>query len=136
MLVKINDDGTKVYVSFHHVTQGPDKRTICIITQTNVGDEGETILASGVARCSQKDLYSKETGRLLSMTRALSSFVKSFRAQIWEAYWHRGQNAEAEFVAAYVPDAENYSAAEAQQIAERRDETAAQNLLASVQGTM
>lgn len=46
------------------------------------------LVSSGEAQCSKKDMFSKETGRKVSLKRALesSSFTKEERAAVWEDY--------------------------------------------------
>lgn len=41
---------------------------------------------SGTARCAVSDKFSRNTGRKLSLTRAIASFPRGDRRLIWEAY--------------------------------------------------
>lgn len=132
MLVKINEDGSKVSIGFQHVTKGKDKRTVCrIFTILPTGEK--VLLNDGVARCSMQDVFSKETGRLLALTRALRPMTKEFRTQAWEAYWNRGRNYEQEFISAYIPDTEGLSHADALAMAHVMDNNAASTLAQSIE---
>ncbi len=88
MLVRINEDGSRVSIVFKHVTQGKNRKTVCKIIK-QAGEDME-VLSGGAARCSKQDSFSKEFGRMLSLTRALCLFDKEFRTEAWEAYWARG----------------------------------------------
>lgn len=134
MLIQINDTGTRLTMGFRHVTRGKDKKTICEIRE--LSDHMSVVLASGLARCSQSDVFSKETGRMLSLTRALESFPKPFRSLAWDTYWNRARysTAETDFVAAYVPEAGDMTAKEATALAEYMDKQAADALKQDFEG--
>ena len=63
--------------------------TTCIITPEDEQEDAIGIL--GVAWCSTQDIFEKETGRKVSLTRALERWglARTERAQIWEAYHGR-----------------------------------------------
>lgn len=54
--------------------------------------EAKEHLYSGTARCSKKDNFCRETGRKISLARAMKDFNKELRKQIWEAYLGRKNN--------------------------------------------
>lgn len=61
--------------------------TTCIII-----DEDGYILAVGEAKCSESDQFCRETGRKVSLTRALEDrelFPLEARRAIWTQYLHR-----------------------------------------------
>jgi len=81
---------------------GEPKTAHCKIL--TVGANGETLLvASGVAKCSKKEKFNSETGRKISLTRALSELFpnsselskegnknqKQLRAKFWASYHSR-----------------------------------------------
>lgn len=132
MLVCNNQDGSSFYIAFRHVTQGKNRRTICRIIR-RLPDGSEVLRSVAMARCSRKDAYSKETGRLLSLERALHAFDKPFRTMAWAAYWNRGRVDEQEFINAYV-NAEDLGHEEALALANALDAQAAITLMASVSG--
>ena len=43
--------------------------------------------AIGIARCNPIDVFSKKTGRVKSLTRALIDFPRETRKAVWAAYW-------------------------------------------------
>lgn len=89
MIVKLQDDTFQV--KWQHFT----KMTVCNIfklsTSNNITFPTPQIIAVGYAICSEKDNYSKEIGRKISLTRALKSceFPKSDRKYIWDKYFSR-----------------------------------------------
>ena len=54
----------------------------------NVSNEKETILGSGTSTCSKEDNFCYDTGRKISLARALkqSNLSKKERNEIWEGY--------------------------------------------------
>lgn len=69
--------------------------TSCVLLLEPERDgEGRRILGTGVAKCSQKDVFDKERGRKLALTRALAvafpyEVGKPLRTAIWAAYHGR-----------------------------------------------
>ena len=55
-------------------------------------EKGPAVIAITQAWCSVKDQYSKETGRKVSLTRALHHLKldKKQRTDVWHAYFNRG----------------------------------------------
>ncbi len=62
--------------------------TRCAITNL----DNASVFIVGLAFCSVKDTFSKETGRKVSLTKALESFSKEFRTLVWRAYFNRKKN--------------------------------------------
>lgn len=62
--------------------------TFCIIEQHVVGDEWIQV-REAVARRHPEDPYCKETGRKISLTRALADSPRAMRATFWKAYFDR-----------------------------------------------
>lgn len=97
----VEHKGTKYRVSFSHERNDLDPtsehgaETYCYIRELNPdGRQESKLLASGCARCSQEDQFCKETGRTLSLRRALSSkwnfhLDRGFRTAVWHAYFDR-----------------------------------------------
>lgn len=83
MILFVN--GAKYFVKFHHntVAKGTSVRgTVCTISKEN-GD----IINDGVATVHPKDHnYDKEKGRQISLSRAISTWDKSSRTEVWNAY--------------------------------------------------
>ena len=92
MLVDLpNYDDTKLKISWRHSPQDGNGITTCTLDQLKDGESVDKIEAKAV--CSVKDQYNKETGRKVSLTRALTlkPWPREERAKIWEAYFARKQ---------------------------------------------
>ena len=75
---KLLSNGQNVFIGVQHTTtklheDGADLRC----TKTWVEDENKVILASGVAVCSPKDIFSKKQGRKYAM-RKLNASLKQY----------------------------------------------------------
>ena len=57
------------------------RATTCVI-YNSAGDS----VASGSANVHPKDVFNREKGRRISLSRAMSSWDKEVRAQVWEEY--------------------------------------------------
>jgi len=81
--MEININNKKVKIEFRHSNH---KITICNI----ITPEKSFV---GVAEVSPKDQFCKETGRKVSLTKALniSNFSREDRKQIWETYRNWGK---------------------------------------------
>ncbi len=80
--------GGDVYsVGWHHCREGKKKGTVCTV-ELKTG-ETWTIVAVGGAKLHTYDRFEKETGRRLSLTRAIERFSRAERTAFWEAYWGR-----------------------------------------------
>lgn len=67
-------------ISFRH--DRDNNQTICEVVDTTT----DRLVNTGVAKCSHRDNFCKETGRRVSLGRAVKAFSKSRRAAIWEEY--------------------------------------------------
>lgn len=83
MIVQV---GNKRYAIKWHHERGA-KGSSCTIEEM-VG-ETRVFVGTGVALCSVKDQFCKETGRRVSLARAIKEFKRTERAQIWQAYWRQ-----------------------------------------------
>lgn len=56
-------------------------------THCSVLYENDRQKAHGIAKCSSKDQFNKNTGRKVALTNAIKSFRKEARQQFWEGYF-------------------------------------------------
>ena len=69
--------------------------TVCNINQYT-SEKGKMIeVGGGCAQCSRSDQYCKETGRKVSLAKALKAikFTRGERAEFWKAYFNRDAKA-------------------------------------------
>jgi hypothetical protein len=66
----------------HHVTT-------CRLQVKANGHWGDTAFV-GVAKTHEKDRFVKETGRRVSLVRAIKHLNRETRTRAWAAYWQRG----------------------------------------------
>ena len=77
-----NDGDTSSKLSSNKVPNTPlERATICIIF-----DEDGVELTSGVTNVHPTDNFCKEKGRQISLKRAMNTWKKEVRAQVWEEY--------------------------------------------------
>jgi len=62
------------------------ERTYCTLKKLNEDGLILTISRRGVAKCSGRDQFSKNTGRKVSLKRAIKDFKQWERRKFWEAY--------------------------------------------------
>lgn len=86
MIVNLN--GTQYSVRFRHTQDESNRHTECKILQPIEGKEMPGFISIGYARCHPKDNFSKETGRQLSLKKALDdgNFSKEDRTTFWSEY--------------------------------------------------
>lgn len=90
-MLKTRIEGKEVRIGFYHsqepgwFVKGKPVRGYTVCT---VKVEGEEDL-SGEALCSAQDVFNKEVGRKISLSRAIQGFPRETRKQIWEAYFGR-----------------------------------------------
>ena len=92
----INIDGRNYSFKFFHKNDQPvstsklskkveqtpiERATTCII----FNEEGVEV-SSGVANVHPKDNFNKEKGRQISLARAIKTWDKEYRSQIWDEY--------------------------------------------------
>lgn len=79
----INIDNTPAAVRWRY---DRDKRhTICTVMPV----ETNKFVLVGTAKRAENDKFCKETGRKISLARAIASLPKPTRAEIWLAYFRR-----------------------------------------------
>ena len=94
--MKINIDGRDYSFKFYHKNDQPasngklskkvedtpiERATTCIIFNEQ-GDE----VASGTANVHPHDNFCKEKGRKISLARAIKTWDKEYRSQVWDEY--------------------------------------------------
>ena len=101
--MKINIDGRNYSFKFYHKNDGDtqgkqpiqpvtklsrkvffasvERVTICIV----FNEAGEEV-TSGTANVHPKDNFCKEKGRQIALTRAMATWDKPYRTQVWEEY--------------------------------------------------
>jgi len=87
------------YIKWHHFRkEWIGLREMNALTECLVEDH--TIdpprVLEGEAYCSRLDNFNKETGRKLSLKRAIAKFPKTIRREIWNAYLNRTKQQEKE----------------------------------------
>ena len=78
MLVKNVEDYGDMIVKWRY----DDLATICFVRKNTEA------IATGWAVCNRTDNFCKDTGRKLSLTRALSGFPRTMRKQFWNEYFN------------------------------------------------
>jgi len=61
-------------------------------THCYLRDNDGKMVSLGIAKCGKKDNFCKETGRKISLTRAIKEFPKEIRRDFWKCYLNRGRN--------------------------------------------
>jgi hypothetical protein len=89
-----SDSGIRTYDVFweHGIA---DRETKCTINMyTHIRGEFNHII-NGLAECSVRDQYCKETGRKVSLAKALKAvkFTRDERTEFWKAYFNRDAKA-------------------------------------------
>jgi hypothetical protein len=86
----------KLRFRFFHVREEKSyysAKTICVVEKIyEEWDNNWRPIAQGIARCSKGDVFSRATGRKLSLERALLSAnlkEKEVRKQIWKTYFSK-----------------------------------------------
>ena len=86
---------SKLRFRFTHVSGGErwKKVTLCHIENKLINENDWLPVVMGIACCSKEDSFSRETGRKLSLTRALKKskmlIKKDTRTKIWETYFSK-----------------------------------------------
>jgi len=70
-----------------------ERYTLCRVLIKPEGDttKPSLVYAQGQADCHPNDMYCYETGRKLSLERALEGHPKTFRTAVWTCYLNRKQ---------------------------------------------
>ena len=79
--MKINIDGRDYSFKFQHNTTGEERGTVCRIFN-EVGDQ----VTYGVSNVHPQDNFCKEKGRKIALSRAIKSWDKAYREQVWNEY--------------------------------------------------
>jgi hypothetical protein len=96
--IQLNETETEIRLNFQHkqfnhlekmdksASQHPRLKGI---TECYLLKEDNSIVGVGNSSCTINDCFCKETGRKISLARAVSTLPKSERKKIWEAYRNR-----------------------------------------------
>lgn len=79
--MKINIDGRDYSFKFQHNTTGKERGTVC-----RVFNEAGNQVIYGVSNVHPKDNFCKEKGRKIALSRAIKSWDKVYREQVWNEY--------------------------------------------------
>ena len=79
--MKINIDGRDYSFKFQHNTTGEERGTVC-----RVFNEVEDQVTYGVSNVHPQDNFCKEKGRKIALSRAIKSWDKAYREQVWNEY--------------------------------------------------
>ena len=85
--MKINIDGRNYSFKFQHHISGTERGTVCRV----YNEEGAQV-TSGVANVHPHDNYCKEKGRKIALSRAISTWEKEYKTQVWGEYRTWGKN--------------------------------------------
>lgn len=120
-------DGADISIKFRYV----DAVTMCYLEIIDVRN-GANYVFGGYALCNSKDQFNKETGRKLSLKRALemSNIDKPHRRAIWLKYHSRNEMPDdVAYLLGFVPEAEFLNnLQEVMDLAEERNNQAAYQL--------
>lgn len=85
-MLNINIGGESLRITFRHFTSEKDfPGTECLVYR---GEEQVPTL-EGRSFITGKDMFNKETGRKISLARAIHLLPREDRAKIWGAYFNR-----------------------------------------------
>lgn len=79
--MKIKIDGRDYSFKFQHNTTGKERGTVC-----RVFNEAGNQVIYGVSNVHPKDNFCKEKGRKIALSRAIKSWDKVYREQVWNEY--------------------------------------------------
>lgn len=85
--MRIQIDGRDYSFKFMHNTTGEKRGTLCRV----FNEAGEQV-TYGIANVHPHDNFCKETGRQLSLARAIKTWDKEYRALVWTNYKTWGKN--------------------------------------------
>lgn len=84
-------DGVYEVRWFHtnnHTANRKKSMTECLIVK-HIDENLKQAMGNNIAKCSKRDNFCKETGRKVSLARAIEAFDKPVRTEIWKAYLNR-----------------------------------------------
>ena len=79
--MKIKIDGRDYSFKFQHNTTGKERGTVCRV----FNEAGDQVIY-GVSNVHPKDNFCKEKGRKIALSRAIASWDKNYREQVWNEY--------------------------------------------------
>lgn len=79
--MRIKIDGRDYSFKFMHNTIGKERGTVCRVFN-EVGDQ----VTYGVSNVHPQDNFCKERGRKIALSRAIKSWEKAYREQVWNEY--------------------------------------------------
>jgi hypothetical protein len=85
---KLSGSNSSYIVKWQHIRNDAKlgNMTVCSIFAGDPDSINQYVLHKGEALCISGDQYSKDTGRKISMNRAIKAFPKDVRAAFWAAY--------------------------------------------------
>lgn len=123
-------DGYEYKVTFQHDAPAYTRCTISDVIQTPHYPIIQEVI-SGFALCSSRDVFNYETGRKISMSRAMSKmgWPKEWRRMVWFKYFeNRTENPDLQLILTHVPEAALMSYSDALKLAKERDAEQARQL--------
>ena len=79
--MKIKIDGRDYSFKFQHNTTGKERGTVCRV----FNEAGDQVIY-GVSNVHPQDNFCKEKGRKIALSRAIKSWDKVYREQVWSEY--------------------------------------------------
>ena len=79
--MRIKIDGRDYSFKFQHNTTGKERGTVCRV----FNEAGDQVIY-GVSNVHPKDNFCKEKGRKIALSRAITSWDKVYREQVWSEY--------------------------------------------------
>lgn len=79
--MKIKIDGRDYSFKFQHNTTGKERGTVCRV----FNEAGDQVIY-GVSNVHPQDNFCKEKGRKIALSRAIKSWDKVYREQVWNEY--------------------------------------------------
>lgn len=89
--MKVTINNQDYWITFNYKVSGKTLRdSTSVTTKCIIETQGFSKITSGVAVCNlEHDRFVKETGRKISLARALKFFDKDTRKLFWDAYLNR-----------------------------------------------
>ena len=79
--MRIQIDGRDYSFKFQHNTTGKERGTVCRV----FNEAGDQVIY-GVSNVHPQDNFCKEKGRKIALSRAIKSWDKVYREQVWSEY--------------------------------------------------
>ena len=84
--MKVQTSKGEYNLRWHYITEEKTKKKA---THCHIYCDGIMDGSIGITVCSKKDNFCKDTGRKIALTRALSTYPRKFRREVWQAYHNR-----------------------------------------------